>query len=79
LWNVRQTTRKPYPAYKPSGVEWLGDVLKHWQGKKLKFVSAIELSNVDKHTVEGEQAIQKKQTIEYIIFEILRESRLYFS
>ena len=22
---------KPYPAYKDSGVEWLGDVPEHWQ------------------------------------------------
>ena len=21
----------PYPAYKPSGVEWLGDVPSHWE------------------------------------------------
>ena len=24
-------TGKPYPAYKPSGVEWLGDLPEHWQ------------------------------------------------
>lgn len=24
-------TGKPYPAYKPSGVEWLGDIPKHWE------------------------------------------------
>ena len=22
---------KQYPSYKPSGVEWLGDVPEHWQ------------------------------------------------
>ena len=22
---------KPYPVYKPSGVEWLGDVPEHWE------------------------------------------------
>ena len=21
----------PYPAYRPSGVEWLGDVPEHWE------------------------------------------------
>ena len=25
------TDLKPYPAYKPSGVEWLGDVPRHWE------------------------------------------------
>lgn len=30
--------RKPYPKYKSSGVEWLGDVPRHWEVKKLKFI-----------------------------------------
>ena len=29
-------TGKPYQAYKPSGVEWLGDVPAHWEIKRLK-------------------------------------------
>ncbi len=28
---------KPYPHYKPSGVEWLGDVPSHWDVRRLKF------------------------------------------
>ena len=28
-------TGQPYPAYKPSGVEWLGDVPAHWNGTSL--------------------------------------------
>ena len=28
---------KPYPTYKPSGVEWLGDVPAHWEVRRLKF------------------------------------------
>ena len=27
---------KPYPKYKPSGVEWLGDIPEHWEVVKLK-------------------------------------------
>lgn len=27
---------KPYPAYKPSGVEWLGDIPSHWRIGKIK-------------------------------------------
>ena len=30
-----------YPKYKPSGVEWLGDVPKHWQVKRLKYSASI--------------------------------------
>ena len=27
---------KPYPAYKPSGVEWFGEIPAHWEVKRLK-------------------------------------------
>jgi type I restriction enzyme, S subunit len=30
-----------YPAYKPSGVEWLGEVPEHWQVKPLKTITSI--------------------------------------
>ena len=26
----------PYPAYKPSGLPWLGDVPEHWEVRRLK-------------------------------------------
>ena len=29
-------TGQPYPAYKPSGVEWLGDVPAHWEVSRVK-------------------------------------------
>lgn len=31
---------KPYPAYKDSGVEWLGRVPEHWQVKQLKYLAS---------------------------------------
>ena len=31
-------TGQPYPAYKPSGVEWLGDVPAHWERCRLRNV-----------------------------------------
>ena len=31
-------TSRPYPAYKPSGVEWLGDVPAHWEVRRSKRV-----------------------------------------
>jgi type I restriction enzyme, S subunit len=30
---------KPYPAYKESGVEWLGEIPEHWEVKRLKYVA----------------------------------------
>ena len=31
-----------YPKYKPSGVEWLGDVPEHWELRRLKFLCDIQ-------------------------------------
>ena len=33
---------KPYPAYKDSGVEWLGKIPAHWEVKRLKQVCTFE-------------------------------------
>ncbi len=35
---------KRYPAYKDSGVEWLGRIPAHWDTKRLRFVSQINPS-----------------------------------
>ena len=35
---TKSTKTKAYPKYKPSGVEWLGDVPEHWGVKRLKFI-----------------------------------------
>lgn len=40
---------KPYPAYKDSGVEWLGEIPDHWRLGKLKFVAAINPSKNGMH------------------------------
>lgn len=38
------TRWKPYPAYKDSGVAWLGEIPAHWQMKRLKYVVAMNPS-----------------------------------
>ena len=42
--------RCPYPRYRDSGVEWLGEVPDHWEVKRLKHVAAYRTSSVDKKT-----------------------------
>ena len=37
--------RQPYPAYRDSGVEWLGRVPEHWQVRRLKRISQKGLAN----------------------------------
>ncbi|MCS6774278.1 MAG: restriction endonuclease subunit S, partial [Thermoflexales bacterium] len=49
---------QPYPAYKPSGVPWLGDIPAHWQVRRLKFVASVFNSNVDKRSEEGETPVK---------------------
>ena len=35
-------TERPYPAYKDSGVEWLGEIPAHWQLLRLKDVASVQ-------------------------------------
>ena len=48
------TTPQPYPAYKPSGIPWLGGVPEHWHVRRLRTLADMRVSNVDKHTKEDE-------------------------
>jgi len=48
----------PYPAYKPSGVEWLGDVPAHWEVRRLRNLVEMRASNVDKHVLDEEESVR---------------------
>lgn len=41
---------KKYPKYKPSGVEWLGEVPEHWEVKREKYASTINNDVVSETT-----------------------------
>ncbi|GAB64325.1 MAG: restriction endonuclease subunit S [Candidatus Jettenia sp.] len=49
---------KRYDKYKPSKIPWIGNIPCHWYVKKLRFISDVQFSNVDKKIVEGEQEIK---------------------
>ena len=66
----------PYPKYKPSGVEWIGDVPEHWEVKRLKYSASIndevlaettdpdlELSYVDIGSVHPVDGITSAETM----------------
>jgi type I restriction enzyme S subunit len=70
----------PYPSYKPSGVEWLGDVPGHWEVKRLKYSATIndevlpettepdfEFSYVDISSVDGTAGIIAQQPMTFEI------------
>jgi len=48
----------PYPAYKDSGLPWFGKVPAHWDVRRQRNVADMLVSNVDKHTVEGELPVR---------------------
>ena len=47
----------PNVPMKDSGVEWIGEIPEHWDVKRLKFVSKIQFSNVDKHSFDSEMPV----------------------
>ncbi len=49
---------RPYPAYRNSGVDWLGDIPVNWRLAKLKHVADLRASSVDRNQREGEVNIR---------------------
>ncbi|MBN8669278.1 MAG: restriction endonuclease subunit S [Chitinophagales bacterium] len=47
----------PYPKYKPSGIEWIGDIPEHWKVKRLKYIAHANPSNIDKKSILGEEEV----------------------
>ena len=69
---------KSYPAYKDSGVEWLGEIPEHWEVKRLKYATGINqevllestdpdymLKYVDISTVDSYGAILDAQEMSF--------------
>lgn len=48
---------KPYPAYRDSGVEWIGRVPEHWDVMRLRHAASFKNSNVDKKTYDGQESV----------------------
>jgi type I restriction enzyme, S subunit len=48
---------KPYPEYRDSGVEWIGDVPEHWDVKRLRQVASFANSGIDKKSYEGQETV----------------------
>jgi len=58
---VSQSIRRrfrPYPKYKDSGIEWLGEIPEGWEMRRLKTLASVQLSNVDKKSFEGQEPVR---------------------
>ena len=49
---------KPYPTMKDSGLPWLGKVPEHWEMRRIRNTVEMRVSNIDKHTKDGELAVR---------------------
>jgi len=47
----------PNVKMKDFGIEWLGEIPEHWDVKKLKYISTVKFSNVDKKTKEDQLSV----------------------
>ncbi len=65
---------KPYPAMKDSGVAWLGEVPEHWEVRRLRNLADMRVSNVDKHTKEGEQPVRLCNYVDVYKHDYIRPS-----
>ena len=46
-----------YEQYKDSSIEWIGDIPKNWDVKKLKYLANTRPSSIDKKSKDGEDVI----------------------
>lgn len=55
-------TNKPYPEYKDSGVEWIGEIPEGWKQSKLKYVCNITMGQ----SIDSNQVSFNKQDIPFL-------------
>ena len=60
---------KPYPKYKPSEIQWLGNIPEHWEVKKLKYVSSINDEVLPENT-------DKNFRFDYVDIESVTEGKI---
>ena len=47
-----------YPEYKESGVEWIGEIPKHWVAKKTRFFCSMKSGNGFSHDLQGRTELE---------------------
>ena len=67
---------KAYPKYKPSGVEWLGDVPEHWEVKRLRHLLSSIRNGTSAIQVDEEESALPVTRIETISKGIIDYDRI---
>ena len=49
---------KRYPEYRDPGLDWLGEIPAHWELRRLKTATKLQISNVDKKTVTDQVPVR---------------------
>lgn len=65
---------KPYSSMRDPRVPWLGEVPKHWEVRRLRNLVDMRVSNVDKHTREGEQPVRLCNYVDVYKHDYIRPS-----
>lgn len=66
-------SRKAYPVYKPSGMDWVGDIPEHWEVQRLKHITKVQFSSVDKHTIDDEEPVRLCNYVDVYYNDFIRE------
>jgi type I restriction enzyme S subunit len=66
-----------YDSYKDSGIEWIGEIPSHWDIKKLKYISDVRPSNVDKHIYQEEIQVRLCNYTDVYYNEVINLNRTY--
>jgi len=59
---------RPYPSYKDSGVEWIGEIPNHWTKKNLKYSFNIQKGKIPKETFDE----PNESSLPYLSMDVLR-------
>jgi type I restriction enzyme S subunit len=76
---VQAGKRAMYPAYKPSGMDWVGDIPEHWQVHRLKHIASVQFSSVDKHSIDGEEPVRLCNYVEVYYNDFIKEGLEFMS
>lgn len=49
---------RKYPKYKPSDIEWIGDIPEHWEVEKLRYIGNFTSSGIDKKINKDEPLVK---------------------